>query len=158
MKKKTIGLSLVSILLITLTAIFAYYMSKGTPPAKIANAVITCTQTVCTSQATSPSCTQLNVAVTGCLSSANVAVCLAGVPSLIGVGYADVVCIVATLAETPSKAIATRIVSKSFKVRKGDKSGYPDDDETPKSLNSKTIQNNASTWLKSQQVNVLLNQ
>ena len=145
MKKKTIRLSLVSVLLITLATIFAYYTSKGTPPSNIANAIITCTQTVCTSQATSSSCTQLNLAVTSCLTSTNVAVCLAGVPSLIGVGYADVVCIVATLEETPSKALIEWAGSKSL-----NKSG-----EDFEARNDSAIQNNASKWLKEQKINVL---
>jgi hypothetical protein len=80
---------------------------------------------------------------------------LAGVPALIGVGYADVVCIVATLAENPSKAIATRTISrpmtKSFNKSGGDLDydGIPGND-----LDDSTIQNNASKWLKAQRVSV----
>jgi len=146
MKKKTLVLSLVPILVaLILVVIFAYYMSKGTPPLNIANTIITCTQTVCTSQATSSSCTQLNVAVTGCLTRTNVAVCLAGVPSLIGVGYADVVCIVATLEKTPSKALIEWAGSKSL-----NKSG-----EDFEARDDSAIQNNATKWLKEQRINVL---
>ena len=146
------GCSLLGLIL----TIFVYYTSQGKPPTEIAGAIITCTQTVCTSQATSPSCTQLNVAVTRCLTSANVYGCLAGVPALIGVGYADVVCIVATLAENPSKAIATRTISKPM-TKSFNKSGRDlDYDSIPdeNDLDTSAIQNNASKWLKAQRVSV----
>ena len=68
-------------------------------PAQVADAIITCTETVCTAKATSPECTQLEGAVLSCLTSGgNVAVCLAGIPALVAVGYADIACIVADLA------------------------------------------------------------
>jgi hypothetical protein len=37
-----------------------------------------------------------------CLSGGTVAACLAGIPDLVAVGYADIVCVVAALAETPA--------------------------------------------------------
>ena len=49
-----------------MTALFSYYDKKGTPPIVVANAIVTCSQTVCKSQATSPACAQLGAAVTGC--------------------------------------------------------------------------------------------
>ena len=68
-------------------------------PAQVTDAIITCTETVCTAKATSPECAQLEGAVLGCLTSGgNVAVCLAGIPALVAVGYADIACIVADLA------------------------------------------------------------
>ena len=132
------------ILVSSLSLPFIFYMGKGVPPAEIASAMINCTKTVCTAQATSASCTQLNVATTSCLSSANVAVCLAGVPTLIGVGYADVVCLVSTLAKNPSKAIFAHEFSKSMD-KSMEKSG---------GLEVFDIQENAAKWLKSQRVNV----
>ena len=72
---------------------------KTPAPGQVVDAIVTCTATICTAQGTSPACLQLEGAVMGCLTSGgNVAVCLAGIPSLVNVGYADVACIVAALA------------------------------------------------------------
>ena len=65
-------------------------------PAEIGQAVVTCTATVC-DQPAGP-CAQLTSAALACLASAgNVGVCLGGVPALVQVGYADVVCVVEAL-------------------------------------------------------------
>jgi hypothetical protein len=86
-------------------------------PAQVASAIINCTETTCTTAPTSTSCTQLEGAIMGCLTSGgNVAICLAGIPALVSVGYADVACIVAALA-TPAegskyKALATTEIQK----------------------------------------------
>jgi predicted cation transporter len=85
---------------------------KTPTPGQVVNAVVTCTNTVCTSAATSPECAQLEASVMSCIiSGGNLAVCLAGLPSLVGVGYADVVCIIAELANPPAtgryKSLAT---------------------------------------------------
>lgn len=67
-------------------------------PADVVSAVVTCASTVCASPGTGPACAQLTSAAMACLVSAgNVGVCLGGVPSLIAVGYADVVCVVEAL-------------------------------------------------------------
>ena len=86
-------------------------------PAQVANAIITCTETICTTSPSNTSCTQLEGAVMGCLTSGgNVAICLAGIPSLVSVGYADIACIVAALATpaegTEYKALATNDVQQ----------------------------------------------
>lgn len=86
-------------------------------PAQVANAIITCTETICTTSPSNTSCTQLEGAVMGCLTSGgNVAICLAGIPSLVSVGYADIACIVAALATpaegTKYKALATNDVQQ----------------------------------------------
>jgi hypothetical protein len=101
---------------------------KTPTPGQVANAIIVCTETACTAQPTSPSCTKLEGDVMSCLTSGgNVAVCLAGIPDLVAVGYADVACIVADLA-TASNA--------------------------PRITASPTAQQNAATWLKAQRITV----
>jgi len=101
---------------------------KTPSPGQVANAIITCTETVCTTQPTSPACTKLEGDVMSCLASGgNVAVCLAGIPDLVSIGYADVVCIVADLA-SPSNL--------------------------PKLTASPTVQQNAAAWLKAQRLDV----
>ena len=97
-------------------------------PGQVANAIITCTETTCTAQPTSPACTKLEGDVMACLTSGgNVAVCLAGIPDLVSVGYADVACIVADLA-TPAAG-----------------SKYA-------SLATSDVQQKAADWLKSQRI------
>ena len=97
-------------------------------PAQVANAIITCTETVCTTAPSNAACTQLEGAVMGCLTSGgNVAICLAGIPALVSVGYADVACIVADLA-TPAAG-----------------SKYA-------SLATSDVQQKAADWLKSQRI------
>ena len=60
---------------------------KTPTPGQVANAIIVCTETACTAQPTSPSCTKLEGDVMSCLTSGgNVAVCLAGIPDLVAVG------------------------------------------------------------------------
>jgi hypothetical protein len=71
---KTIFLSLAIL-------VFTSCGGKTPTPGQVANAIIVCTETACTAQPTSPSCTKL-----------------AGIPDLVAVGYADVACIVADLA------------------------------------------------------------
>ena len=138
-------ISTIVVVCLLMVILFSYYGKKGTPPIEVANAIITCAQTVCKAQATSPICTQLNVAVTGCLSSGmNAAVCLAGIPALASVGYADVVCVVAALAAAPPKPVATREVTKSIGNLEN-KSGKMFD-ETP------DVQQQAVEWLKTQRV------
>ena len=114
---------------LVLTAIVLMTMSCGgkTPtPDQVANAIIDCTETVCTTQPSSAACTKLEGDVMSCVTSGgNVAVCLAGIPDLVSVGYADVVCIVADLAN-PSN--------------------------TPKLTASPIAQQNAAAWLKIQRV------
>ena len=101
---------------------------KTPTPGQVINAVITCTETTCTTQPTSPACTKLEGDVMSCLTSGgNVAVCLAGIPDLVGVGYADIVCIIADLA-TPSNM--SKITA------------------------SPTAQQSAASWLKAQRVTV----
>ena len=101
---------------------------KTPSPGQVANAIITCTETVCTTQPTSPACTKLEGDVMSCLASGgNVAVCLAGIPDLVSIGYADVVCIVADL-DSPSNL--------------------------PKLTASPTVQQNAAAWLKAQRLDV----
>lgn len=103
---------------IALCCFVTYDCGGKTPtPGQVTNAIITCTETVCTAQATSPECAQLESAVMSCLvSGGNLAVCLAGIPSLVGVGYADVVCIIEALASPTAsskyKSMATVDVSK----------------------------------------------
>ncbi len=97
-------------------------------PAQVAGAIITCTETICTTSPSNTACTQLEGAVMGCLTSGgNVAICLAGIPSLVSVGYADVACIVAALA-TPAEG-----------------SKY-------KALATSEVQQRAADWLKSQRI------
>ena len=101
---------------------------KTPTPGQLINAIITCTETVCSTQPTSPTCTKLEGDAMSCLTSGgNVAVCLAGIPDLVGVGYADIVCIIADLA-TPSNL--SKITA------------------------SPTAQQNAAAWLKAQRVTV----
>ena len=101
---------------------------KAPTPGQVANAIITCTETTCTAQPTSLACTKLEGDVMACLTSGgNVAVCLAGIPDLVSVGYADVACIVADLASTSN---------------------------LPKATASPTAQQNAASWLKTQRITV----
>ena len=101
---------------------------KTPTPGQVADAIITCTETTCTAQPTSPSCTRLEVDVMSCLTSGgNAAICLAGIPDLVGVGYADVACIVSDLA-SPSNQ--------------------------PKLTASPTAQQAAAVWMKSQRITV----
>ena len=122
MKSITIRAAFIPLTLVTGIAL-SWFVSQDcggkTPtPGQITNAIITCTETVCTAQATSPECAQLESVIMSCLvSGGNLATCLAGIPSLVGVGYADVVCIVAALASPPesskyNKSMATTEVSK----------------------------------------------
>jgi hypothetical protein len=97
-------LSFVSLALgLFFTGMFHYGCAGKTPtPGEVTNAVITCTNTVCATSPMAAECSQLEAAVMGCVTSGgNLAVCLAGIPALVSVGYADVVCIVAALA-TPA--------------------------------------------------------
>ena len=122
MKTSTIRAAFIPLTLVTgiaLSWIVSQDCGGKTPtPGQITNAIITCTETVCTAQATSPECAQLESAIMSCLvSDGNLATCLAGIPSLVGVGYADVVCIIATLASPPesskyNKSMATIDVSQ----------------------------------------------
>lgn len=86
---------------LTLVALALFLASCGTAapkPEAVVSAVVTCAATVCASAETGPACAQLTSAVFACLASAgNVGVCLGGVPSLVAVGYADVVCVVDAL-------------------------------------------------------------
>ena len=133
------------VLSLAMLMLFSYYGKKGTPPIEVASTFIKCAQTVCESQATSPACSQLSAAVTGCLSSGiNAAVCLAGVPSLMSVGYADVVCVVSALASAPPRTIANRTFSKS-----ANKSG---DDSVEFSDEIPDVRQQAIGWLKTQRI------
>lgn len=128
--------------------LFTYYGRKGTPPIQVADAIVSCAKTVCETKATSPICAQLTTAITGCLSSGiNAAVCLAGVPALVSVGYADVVCVVSALAAVPSKTIAYREISKSVDIS-GNKSA-----EVPYEMPD--VQQQAIEWLKTQNVSII---
>jgi hypothetical protein len=101
---------------------------KTPTPGQVANTIITCTETACTAQPAGPNCTKLEGDVMSCLTSGgNVAVCLAGIPDLVSVGYADVACIIADLA-TPSNL--SKITA------------------------SPTAQQKAAEWLKAQRVTV----
>ena len=136
------------VLSLAMLMLFSYYGKKGTPPIEVASTFIKCAQTVCESQATSPACSQLSAAVTGCLSSGiNAAVCLAGVPSLMSVGYADVVCVVSALASTPPRTIADRKFSKSIGNPKDKSVEIPD--EMP------DVREQAIGWLKTQQIVII---
>ena len=140
-----IVISVVVAMCLLAIVLFSYYGRKGTPPIQVADAIVSCAKTVCEAQATSPICAQLSAAITGCLSSGlNAAVCLAGVPALMSVGYADVVCVVSSLASTPPKTIAYRKIAKSA-GRSENKSGEILD-ETP------DVQRQAIEWLKTQRV------
>jgi hypothetical protein len=120
---------LTTLILITATLAIASCGGKTPTPGQVANAIITCTETACTAQPTSTSCIKLEGDVMSCLTSGgNVAVCLAGLPDLVSVGYADVACIVADLAATTN---------------------------TPKLTASPTAQQNAAAWLKTQRITVL---
>ena len=149
---KIIASALVAICLLVLV-LFSYYGRRGTPPIQVANAIITCAQTVCKAQATSPACAQLTVAITGCLSSGiNAAVCLGGVPALASVGYADVVCVVATLASAPPKTIAYHEISKSVDLPGNKSVGIPGNESVGIPDEILDVQQQAIKWLKTQQV------
>ena len=138
--------------------VFSYYSKKGVPPVQVASAIITCTQTVCGAQATSPACAQLTGAVTDCFSSGiNPAVCLAGVPALASVGYADVFCVVTTLASKPQRPITYKGISK--RAGKSDEKSFDLDDRfarmvVPPSDGNPDIQQKAVEWLKTQKITV----
>lgn len=84
-------------------------------PGQVVNAVITCTAETCGGAAANPQCSTLEAAVMGCLTSGgDVSICLSGLPALVSVGYADVVCIVANLATTKT---GTPIVRGSVQAR-----------------------------------------
>ena len=86
-------IKLLSLILIASSLSSASCGGKSPTPGQVANAIITCTETTCTAQPTSPACTKLEGDVMACLTSGgNVAVCLAGIPDLVSVGYADVAC------------------------------------------------------------------
>ena len=117
-----------TVILIATVIALASCGGKTPTPGQVANAIITCTETTCTAQPTSPACTKLEGDVMACLTSGgNVAVCLAGIPDLVSVGYADVACIVADLAATSN---------------------------LPKATASPTAQQNAAAWLKDQRITV----
>ena len=127
-KEKRIMTKFLSALFITLTLMITACGGKTPSPGQVANAIITCTETVCTTQPSSSECTKLEGDVVSCLASGgNVAVCLAGIPDLVSVGYADIVCIIADLAAPSS---------------------------TPKLTASFTVQQNAAAWLKTQRIDV----
>jgi hypothetical protein len=119
---------LLTLILITTALAITSCGGKTPTPGQVADAIITCTETICTAQPTSPSCTRLEADVMVCLTSGgSVAVCLAGIPDLVSVGYADIACIVADLA-SPSNM--------------------------PKLTASPTAQQNAAAWLKTQRITV----
>ena len=119
---------LLTLTLITITFAITSCGGKTPTPGQVANAIITCTETTCTAQPTSLACTKLEGDVMSCLvSGGNVAVCLAGIPDLVSVGYADVACIVADLASTSN---------------------------LPKATASPTAQQNAAAWMKTQRITV----
>jgi hypothetical protein len=121
-------IKLLSLILIASSLSSASCGGKSPTPGQVANAIITCTETTCTAQPTSPACTKLEGDVMACLTSGgNVAVCLAGIPDLVSVGYADVACIVADLASTSN---------------------------LPKATASPIAQQNAAAWLKTQRITV----
>ena len=149
---KIIASALVAICLLMLV-LFSYYGKRGTPPIQVTSAIITCTQTVCETQATSPACTQLTVAITGCLSSGiNAAVCLGGVPALASVGYADVVCVVAALAAAPPKPVAYHEISKSVDLPGNKSVGMPGNESVGIPDEIPDVQQQAIKWLRTQQV------
>ena len=116
-------------LLVALTLATSSCGGRTPTPGLVANAIITCTETTCTTQPISPDCVKLEGDVMACLTSGgNVAVCLAGIPDLASVGYADVACIVADLASQSN---------------------------APKLTASPTAQQNAAAWLKTQRITVL---
>ncbi len=85
--------------------------SSQPKPAEVATAVVDCSTSICNQVRAEP-CTQLVSAVLTCLTSdGNTTVCMAGIPALVQVGYADVVCVVdaldlQTLPEAASNADA----------------------------------------------------
>lgn len=127
-KEKRIMTKFLLALFIAVALMITSCGGKTPSPGQVANAIITCTETVCTTQSTSPDCTKLEGDVISCLASGgNVAVCLAGIPDLVSVGYADIACIIADLA-SPSN--------------------------TSKLTTSSIIQQNAAAWLKTQRIDV----
>ena len=121
-------IKLLSLILIASSLSSASCGGKSPTPEQVGDAIITCTETTCTAQPTSPLCTKLEGDVMSCLvSGGNVAVCLAGIPDLVSVGYADVACIVADLASTSN---------------------------LPKATASPIAQQNAAAWLKTQRITV----
>jgi hypothetical protein len=115
---------------LALSILIASCGGKTPTPGQVTNAIITCTETTCTAQPTGPACAKLAGDVMSCLTSGgNVAVCLAGIPDLVSVGYADVVCIVADLAVPMSNL--------------------------PRLTASPTAQQAAAAWLASQRITVV---
>jgi hypothetical protein len=116
-------------ILLALSILIASCGGKTPTPGQVTNAIITCTETTCTVQPTISICTRLAGDIMSCLTSGgNVAVCLAGIPDLVSVGYADVVCIVADLAVPMSNL--------------------------PRLTVSPTAQQAAAAWLASQRITV----
>jgi hypothetical protein len=75
----------------------------------LGGAVVNCAKAQCGSANPSAACTALEADVLGCVSGAatgNPAVCLAGMPSLVSVGIADVTCVLADLASASAAASA----------------------------------------------------
>lgn len=78
------------------------YASCSTPnpaptPKRVGQVVIQCAQTACNSTPPGP-CQRLIASSISCLvSQGNIPVCLGGLPALVQVGYADVVCVVDAL-------------------------------------------------------------
>jgi hypothetical protein len=93
--------------------------TTATDTATIANAVVTCTQTTCGQANTAPTCAALETDVLACVTAAttgNPAVCLAGIPSAISTGYADLICVLAEI-QAPSAAASPAIVSAPVTAR-----------------------------------------
>lgn len=73
--------------------------------ADVTRVVVNCAGSLCSSPAGARKCTDLSVAVVSCLASGpSPAACLADLPSLLAVGYAEVACVVAGLAEGSPRA------------------------------------------------------
>jgi hypothetical protein len=90
--------------LIALALMIASCGGKTPTVGEITNAIITCTESACTAQPAGPTCSKLEGDVMSCFTSGgNVATCLAGIPDLAAVGYADVACIVSDLALPPDQ-------------------------------------------------------
>lgn len=86
----------------------------------LGGAVVSCTKAQCGSANPSPACKALEADVLGCAVGAaggNPAVCLAGVPSAISVGFADVTCVLADLAsESPAASAALKAATPAMKA------------------------------------------
>ena len=120
-------------LFIALALMIASCGGKIPSAGQITSAIITCTESTCTTSPTSDTCSRLEGDIMSCFTSGgNLAICLAGIPDLVGVGYADIACIVADLAAPSgiSKLTSTKLASSS------------------------AIQPKAEAWLKSQRITV----